>query len=349
MTEPRITYSKPSSDVMLEADAWLKDDGIIRARQATAIERLLSVQPRIACLLCLTPLADAERFDHRGVPYLCCPTCGHIQTLVEPPPAYPFDAEDRAGFATTYPPLEPDAYRSRRDRIYAPKLAWALSCLEEAGWTRQQAMDAKWLELGAGAGYFLDALRAAGARHWSGLDADAALATQANQVLGMERVAVHTGSLAEAVRAHPAAVYAAFFVLEHVPDAAAFWEAMADQPAGTAFVFAVPVFGFATIVESAFGEHAARQLDSVLHTQLYTERSMAYALDRAGWRVAGSWVFGQDALDLRRLLLQRLEAVYPAGLRAEAALALGRLADPLQSAIDRAHLAEARHIVAIKR
>lgn len=342
-------YSKPSGDVAAESAAWLQQDEAILVRQRRLAAHLKQAATRPACLLCRARLESGETFSHRDVSYVFCARCGHVQSATIPPDGYPHRFEREASFASVYPSLDPQARRSRRERIYAPKLDWALSRLADAGVPGERARRSSWLELGAGAGYFIEALREAGVERAAGIEGDAGLLQQSAAALGEGVVRRFDGSLAGAVGRFPAEIYAAFFVLEHCDDAGAFWAAMAERPPGTVFLFAVPVFGFATLLEAAFDGFAARNLDSALHTQLYTDESLRWALQHASYEPVAEWVFGQDAIDLRRLMLRRLAPALPGKALERIATRLAALQDPLQSAIDRAHLADARHILAVKR
>jgi len=342
-----IRYSKPSGDLSGESRGLAAENTRLLAEQTRTAAVLAGRPERAACLLCGAGLAGAPWFDHRGVGYCRCATCGHVQTRVQPPPGYP--AAVGQTFAQIYPRLDPAAYDGRSRRIYAPKLEWILSCAPVLGTSRSDLLSRRWMELGCGAGYFLHALQHAGAEDVAGLDASEALVQAGNAMLARPAAHHSTADLAEAVAANPADIYAAWFVLEHADDPRPFWSALAAKPAGTLFCFSVPTFGFATLLEGALPGLYARNLDSILHCQLYTDRSIAHALAGAGYEVAAQWVFGQDSLDLRRLLAVDLGERCAPELLAELAPALDALTDPIQSAIDRAGLADARHIIAVKR
>jgi hypothetical protein len=343
----RVDFSKPCGDIAAETDDFVARDDQRLARQRQLAEHLAEQPDRKSCVLCANLLSGAQRFDHRGTIYVRCSSCGQVQTHVQPPQGYPY-AVDGIGFEEVYPKLDHVEYVSRRDRIYAPKRDWILSCLQEAGHPREEFVGARWQELGCGAGYFLSALRDAGIEKLSGIDQSAELLTLADEHLGPGFTRLLDTPLADIITKADADVFVAFFVFEHLEDAHDVWAALAKKPTGTVFAFSVPVFGFTTLLESAFPDFSARNLDGVVHTQLYTDRSIEYALKAAGYTVFGEWVFGQDALDLKRLLMKRLVSVYDVDGLKEVDEHLGRMVDDMQGAIDRNWLADARHVVAIK-
>ncbi len=342
-----IRYSKPSGDLSGESRGLADENARLLTDQTRTAAALAGRPERTACLLCGTGLVDAPWFGHRGVNYCRCGACGHVQTRVQPPPGYP--AAVGQPFAQIYPRLDRDAYDGRSRRIYAPKLEWILSCAPALGASRAGLLARRWMELGCGAGYFLHALQQAGAEAVAGLDASEALIQAGNAMLARPAARHSAADLADAVADNPADIYAAWFVLEHADDPRPFWSALAAKPAGTLFCFSVPTFGFATLLEGALPGLYARNLDSVLHCQLYTDRSIAHALAGAGYDIAAQWVFGQDSLDLRRLLAVDLERRCAPELLAELSPMLDALTDPVQAAIDRAGLADARHVIAVKR
>jgi SAM-dependent methyltransferase len=343
----KTDFSKPSGDIALETGDWQRRDRETLERQRSLSRHLASAAERVSCLLCGSGLSGAERYRHREVDYLLCTDCGHLQARCSLPTGYP-QALAGAGFETVYPRLDRQAYVSRRDRIYLPKLEWALSRMAEAGSSAGRSLREPWLEVGCGAGYFLDALREKGCRDFVGLDENPQLVAAANEVCGPGHARI-TADLIADLAASAAKNVAAFFVLEHLEEVARFWRVMGEKPAGTVFFFAVPTLGFATILESALDGFAARNLDSVLHTQLYTDRSIDFALQTAGYDKVAEWLFGQDASDLCRLLLTRIAPATEGSLTERFADELARLVDPLQAAIDRARLCDARHILAVKR
>jgi len=214
--------------------------------------------------------------------------------------------------------------------------------------SRDSLINARWLDLGCGGGYFLKALADVGAKRILGLEQDSRLVQMANEALGQKQVECYAGSLAQAVEDYEADIYTAFFVIEHVEKIHTFFSALGRCPSGTIFAFSVPTFGFTTLLESAFSDHFARQLDNVLHTQLYTDSSIRYGLQLAGYVPVAEWVFGQDALDFSRLLLLNLQHHYSTTMLQAASEDLARICDQLQAVLDQNHMADSRHVLAVK-
>jgi 2-polyprenyl-3-methyl-5-hydroxy-6-metoxy-1,4-benzoquinol methylase len=343
----RFKYSKPSIDVSPESIELAKIDRPILEGQRKAASFLQKQPRRSHCLLCQSSLAQVTPFNHRGLDYFLCSHCHHIQSQHLPTPSYPTDTEGLS-FADVYPKLNSEQYLFRQNRIYKPKLDWMIEALTADGMSLSELQAKSWFEFGVGAGYFLSAVKDQGIQHFNGVEMNSDLCGIANNYLGKPCVYHHEASLTGALAKYPADVYVAFFVLEHIQDAGEFFKQLAQSPVGTIFVFSVPVFSFATLLESAFAQHAGRNLDNALHIQLYTDDSIRYALMQAGFTITHQWLFGQDAGDLRRVLTIELQERYPEYLQSIMSEKLTHLLDPLQQSIDQAHFTDSRHIICRK-
>ncbi len=138
-------------------------------------------------------------------------------------------------------------------------------------------------------------------------------------------------------------------MLEHLDDPSGLIKTLRNKPTGTIFVFSVPTFGFATILESVFHDYAARNLDSVVHRQLYTDKSICYLLKQIDYEPISQWVFGQDTDDLVRILIKNISNYYDSKIINHIKYKLNNLIDPIQNSIDRELFSDSRHIIAIKR
>ncbi len=346
----RFDYSKPLGDLAREQSERLRDEQALFQRQK-ALSSMLEGRPlRSGCLLCTASPNHADHFVHRGVPSIRCGTCGHVQTAVLPPEGYPHSVEGGLPFGAIYPRLSPEEYHNRKQRIYTPKFGWIKRILtEELGWTAEQICDRHWADLGCGAGYFLAALRDAGIAHISGCDADEHLVELAREYVPEARTEVFSGHLGDVVQRVQADVYTAFYVMEHIEEPHSVYRAMSELPAGSVVVFSVPVYGFSCLLENIFDSSYARAYDTVVHTQVYTEQSIQYAMETADMDIVAQWVFGQDAEDLRRVMLSRLAGKLPTSMMDEVQQRLSELLDPLQQCLDQLHIADQRHVLAVKR
>ena len=206
------------------------------------------------------------------------------------------------------------------------------------------------MELGCGAGYFLSCLGSNNYKNITGFDMDPDLLKKAD-AMTPDYVKLHHGveNLHATISNCSADVYVAFFVLEHVLNPYKFYQELSTLPSKTIFIFSVPTFGLSCLLEGAFDNLYARNLDTVVHTQIYTEQSIDYALDIANFDIIGQWVFGQDAEDFSRFILDSIKNNYPDSMFKKISTKLFDLLNPLQHVIDINHFSDQRHIIAIKR
>jgi hypothetical protein len=337
-------FSKSPEDVAAHTSRLLTENDELLERQRSALQELSGAPSRKLCILCNSDCVNVPRFLHREIPYLECPVCGHIQCGFELAPEFLARYQK---FAAIYPKLDPERYRERTSLIYKPKLDWLLEAARNLG--IGDLISVPWVELGSGGGNFLSALRDSGARDIRGIDSDRRLVAQANDILGEPLSQAFTEPLAGVLKSTSARVYAAWFVLEHCFELREFFVSLKEKPAGTIFVFSVPTFGVAALFESAFTGHFARSLDSVIHLQTFTDRSIGYALDQAGYEIRAEWLFGQDADDIYRALAAAMPARSPGGVLERHLQRFIATVPAIQRAIDRNRLCDSRHILAVRK
>jgi 2-polyprenyl-3-methyl-5-hydroxy-6-metoxy-1,4-benzoquinol methylase len=337
-------FSKPSADIRKESAQRFRSDQAEFKRQQRVLETSRRFPKRRLCIVCARALKGDE-FVHRRNVFIVCSSCGHLQSARVPP-----SSSEPFGFHTVYPSLSARQYRERKERIYTPKLQWIVRSLRRLGSSPRQLKTLRWVEIGAGAGYFLSALGDYGATNFSGFDSNRKLVAVANRALKSNRVRhEREPRLSKAIQKYPADIYVGFFVLEHVEDAHAFFRQLKRLPKGTVFVFAVPVFGLSVLLDGAFEHNFARQLDGIVHRQLYTDESIRYGVELAGLTIVAEWIFGQDADDLSRFLLQNLERNASTRWFRDVSRKVMGVQDGIQQVLDRARLADQRHVIAIKR
>jgi 2-polyprenyl-3-methyl-5-hydroxy-6-metoxy-1,4-benzoquinol methylase len=344
----KTKYSKPSNDIAFElvSRASIQFDQL--AMQKKVSSHIEGFEKKDYCILCSAQfnVSAKKTYTHRKVRYIFCGRCGHFQTEALLPNDYPYRLMG-SGFEFIYPELSTEQFISRRDRIYHPKLDWGLSCLMDYRQGKIGDYQDSWLELGCGAGYFLSALHEGGFQNIVGLDINPTLVDIANKNIP-SRPALVTPNLFDSLRESNANIIVAFYVLEHINDGREFWNIMKNKPSGTIFIFAVPVFGMSTIFEGSFDGFPSRNLDNVIHTQLFTDQSLKWSLDYADYKIIGEWIFGQDSQDILLNITTILNSIPDNDLRNFYTKKVNSLVDEIQGAIDRSRLSDSRHIIAVK-
>ena len=336
-------FSKSSNDIQNESKGIIESEKERYKNQKEISRSLKSFPKRKNCNCCGESLGG-EIFMRRKLSFIECAVCGHIQTMNMPPSDYPSRFTKTSTFSETYPQLSVSEYLDRQNRIYKPKLDWVFSSLIKLGFNEIELARKKWIEIGSGAGYFLSALRERGTCNIVGLEKDKQL--YLDSVKHNSDVEIHNWNetFDKAIEIHNADIFCSFFVLEHIDNLPQVWKKIREKPKGTLFVFSVPVFGLSCIFEEVFNEQYARNLDGVIHTQLFTDQSIKYAINLAGCSIISEWIFGQDVSDLLRFLRNNKDTKIHAKLNTK----LNAIHDDIQASFDHARLSDQRHFIAVR-
>ena len=335
-------YSKTLGDLTKEESGRIQNEDQLYLRQREANIRLSQAPPRKKCVLCGSPIEGRE-FLHRNVSFITCDKCSHIQSKALPPEGFPDELGGKEQFSKIYPKLDKDEFEDRKSRIYRPKLKWIFSALDRLGYKKSELLKKKWLELGSGSGAFLSSLKDMGVNNYIGFEKEEALLERSKTFVAPERVSISSFSLGEIIRTNQADVICSFFVFEHDEKLSELINALKDCKDGTLLCFSVPMFGLSCLLENLASERYARSLDAAVHVQTFTDQSINYLLQTAGFEKIATWHFGQDILELRRLLKPTKnndEHSRSLGEKLEACL------DDLQSVVDRVGLCDQIHIIA---
>lgn len=344
-------YSKPGGDISTEFQALVeKEDYLLEGAREIKQEMLHQGIRRLECGICSADLQGLPSFMHQELPFVFCPSCTQMQSVFLMGERAQEMLDKHLSYSKIYPKLNKKEFLKRRRAVYEPKIDFVFEVLMQCGMSLEFLQkQAHWLEIGSGAGYSLSALEEKGCRHILGLERDAELMTANVEMLNSARVECSTKGVDETISVEDFDILIAVFVLEHVQDLVPVQEALKRLRSGTVFFFAVPYMGAATFLESAEDQHAGRNLDGIVHQQVFSDKSVRFFLEGAGYEKVAEWVFGQDAMDFIRFLMTRLAKKYPEEVIESIGRQFNQVMDPLQSVFDQAHLADARHIIAIKR
>ena len=337
-------YSKALGDLTKEEASRIQNEEQLYIRQKEANKRLSKAPPRKICILCGSPIKGRE-FLHRGVSFITCHQCNHIQTKALPPVGFPDELEGKEQFSKIYPKLEKDQFEDRKNRIYRPKLNWIFNALERSGYKKIELLNKKWLELGSGSGVFLSSLEDMGVNNYVGFEKEETLLERAKAFVVPEKVSISRVSLGEIIRANQADVICSFFVFEHDEKLFELINALKECKSGTLLCFSVPMFGLSCLLENLAAERYSRSLDAAIHVQTFTDESINYFLLKTGYEKIASWQFGQDALELRRILIPQSPEPGPYDKLSEK---FSSSLDRIQTAIDKSGLSDQCHLIAKK-
>jgi SAM-dependent methyltransferase len=336
---PRRRYAKPSGFYFdARAEFFTENDSL--RKKAHEVNKIYTRQPaREECKICAASLPSSGGFASHGVPYVQCTACGHLNGRHQDCDAFSeaiyVDAHEQ--YAELYVGGQFD---ERVRNIYLPKVDFLIESLPSDE-------EASLLDIGCGAGFFVDAALQRGIQA-RGIDVNAAMLTFGNDEIarrhGQRPLSLVDGtSLAEHMRESDASILSAIGVIEHLSDLKAFWRAFRSSRFEYLY-FSVPMFSLSAVVEHAFPEVAPRHLQGD-HTHLFSESSLQHMYAMLGVEPVAEWRFGTDVLDLFRSLLHTTVKNGSDTLREDLLSRLTPCIDDLQAALDRAHYCSEIHVL----
>lgn len=290
-----IKYGKPFGNLNSMKKSFFEDnDGMLK--MADEMADVLSRQPkRETCKICGSKLS-APLFVSHGLGYIKCNKCDHLNSEFEDTNEFASKVYVEDDYSKNYSAPDKEGYEKRLNSIYIPKAEFLKASLEKEG-----LCDINVLDIGAGCGYFVSALRR--------LDIPAVgIEVSKNQVIygnacAGEDILTHVG-LTDSIgfiENTDANVVSAIGVLEHLIDLNENLEAIKNNNKIKYVYASVPMFSFSCAFEAANQQCYNRHTGGT-HTHLFTNKSIAYMAESIGFEMAYEWRFGSDINDLYRFL-----------------------------------------------
>ena len=295
-------YSKPFGDLnTLKTSFFNNNDGMLD--MADGMADVLLMQPkRTVCKICGAKLGKPLYSSHR-IGYIECPECGHLNSECEDTDDFASKVYVEDDYSKNYSAADKESYIRRRDMIYIPKAEYLRDCLKHEGISPE---DVTILDIGAGCGYFVSAVRQLGMTA-TGIDVSDSEVEYGNAMTD-EPWLTHVGltDSIDYIRKSSANVLTAIGVLEHLVHLDENIDAIRYNT-NIKYLFAsVPMFSFSSCFEVAFANGYNRHTGGT-HTHLFTNESVAKMADRMGFEVAYEWRFGSDINDLYRFLMVSMQ------------------------------------------
>ncbi len=338
-------YSKPIQDIAGLVARYAEENasGLESVLSQNAI--YVSQPPRTGCKVCDGALPAAPAFVKQGVGYAFCPACGHVNGLYEDSEAFAhaiYEKDDGAGYAAHYSTADINAFQRRVQAVYRPKVDFVTAALRRHG---EDPSRLRYADIGAGSGYYVAALRAAGLQA-HGFEASRSQVANANAILGADALSHVALEETEALlRGLDCEVVSMVGVLEHLRHPRAALRALTENPRVRYLFLLVPMYSLSVLFEAAFEAVMPRVLCGD-HTHVYTESSLAHMAREFSLRPMAEWWFGSDFADLFRSLSVILaQDPGKAALLPQLQTMLWPLLNGLQGEVDRRKLCSEIHVV----
>jgi len=305
-----IKFGKPSTDVLRHKTSFF-DDNDRRLQDCRRLFKEYINQPhRSECINCAQPLAG-KSFRKMGVDYFLCNVCGHLNGAHEDTDIFCnmiYIDDDGKAYALTYNTKTKENYKKRVQDIYVPKAHFLMESLRGVN---ADPSSMRFVDLGAGSGYFVSALKKTGLCNVLGYEVSKTQVELANAMIGSSLVIQHnladTIDIASRVEAD---VICLIGVLEHVQYPRKILSTIAENENLRYLFLSIPLFSPCVFFEMVFEEVMPRHL-APAHTHLYTESSIDYFCEEFGFQKISEWWFGTDMIDLFRNIWVMLKKISP--------------------------------------
>ena len=334
-------YGKSFRDILALKKSFFTENEA-RLERANEHARLYVKQPRrVACKLCNGPLPEFGSIVKSGIPYASCVLCGHLNGLHEDTDEFAFELYVSRGgtdYAKNYNAEDREQYLKRRDAIYVPKVDFLFDVLQGLG---VDPRSLSYSDMGAGAGYLIDALRHRGALDVRGYEPGAALVAMGNTMIGRDYIThIDVRDVEMLTSLSDNDVLSFIGVFEHLQRLRETLAAVNQNKLASFLYICVPMFSPTVFNEVVFPKVMPRHLTGG-HTHLFTRSSLAYMEKEFSLERIGAWWFGTDAMDYFRSVLVSVP---------QEAAAMWQdmylpLVDDLQLAIDKERASSQVHLV----
>jgi len=300
-----IRFGKPSGPLMaIKSEFFTQNDSKLEQAQKWA-QLYKSQPPRTKCMNCSNQMGRAD-FLKLGVGYAFCSNCGHLNGLHEDTDefcnAIYMDNSGRE-YAKTYLSSDKKAYRDRVKTIYLPKVKFLSKILKEQN---ENPAEFGYADIGAGSGYMLAALDAAGFCAINGYEVSKSQVEFGNRMLGANLLHQHKPEeLENIITRLEANILCMIGTLEHLQNPQQVLKAIISNTHIKYLYISVPMMSPCVYLEMVFPGVMPRHLTGG-HTHLYTNSSLAYMCRTYGLEPIGEWWFGTDMVDLYRDVLVSL-------------------------------------------
>ena len=297
-------YSKPFGNLnSLKTSFFENNDGMLD--MADGMADVLLMQPkRTVCKICGAKLGKPLYTSHR-IGYIECANCGHLNSECEDTDDFASKVYVEDDYSKNYSAADRENYEKRRDMIYIPKAEYLRDCLKHEGLAPE---DVNILDIGAGCGYFVSAVRQLGMKA-TGIEVSDTEVKYGNSMSDDDEPPLTHIGLTDSIdhiRNTDANTITAIGVLEHLVHLDENIEAIRDNH-NIRYLFAsVPMFSFSSCFEVAFANGYNRHTGGT-HTHLFTNDSIEKMAEQMGFEIAYEWRFGSDINDLYRFLMVSMQ------------------------------------------
>ena len=296
-------YGKFNAPYIKQKQSYFSDnDEHIKAQKK--ISSIYAQQPiRLFCKNCNSALKAEHDFVKSNIKYKICNICTHLNGAHEDTNEFckaVYTRDEGKDYAQAYKASDVESFEYRLSSIYIPKAEFLYTSLTNSGIDPHKM---KYLDVGAGSGYFVGALSKIGLKNISGSEVSKYQVDFGNKMIGSNYLSVHkidgTNSLLQNTNAN---VVSLMGVLEHLQDLRSAMECIKNNKEVEYLYISVPLFSLSVFLEMVTTNAFHRHLTGG-HTHLFTKDSLKYLANEFEFDIVSEWWFGADIADLYRHII----------------------------------------------
>lgn len=299
-------YGKDLGDIFELKKGFIEHNKTLYENQKKIAKVACKQMEREKCKNCNHILEKEIDFVKQTIGYKICTICGHLNGIYEDTQefAHAVYVEDETNYYsnTLYNSKSKKLWLDRVKSVYDPK-----SYFLEENISKSINKNELIVDVGAGSGYFLQALRNSGFNNIKGYEVSEKQVSLANVMLGSGLVElIELDEIKDIVLNTSAKVITMIGVLEHLVHPRKILSAIKNNRNIEYIYISIPLFSYSIFFELLKEDMFHRQLSGG-HTHLYSEQSIEYFCEEFNFDIVGKWQFGADCMDLYRLLLLNLK------------------------------------------
>lgn len=296
-------YGKSSASYIVQKQSYFDDNDKHIGVQKKISDIYIKQPIRLHCKNCNHALTAEHDFIKNGIKYKICSTCSHLNGAHEDTNDFckiVYTGDEGRDYAQAYKTSDLEDFEYRLSSIYIPKAEFLYTSLINIDVDPHKM---KYLDVGAGSGYFVGALSKIGLKNISGSEVSKYQVDFGNKMIGLDYLSVHkiddTNELLQSTNAN---VVSLMGVLEHLQDPRSAIKCIKDNKSIDYLYISVPLFSLSVFLEMAATSVFHRHLTGG-HTHLYTKDSLQHLVDEFEFNIVSEWWFGADIADLYRHLV----------------------------------------------
>jgi 2-polyprenyl-3-methyl-5-hydroxy-6-metoxy-1,4-benzoquinol methylase len=340
-------YGKSSVSIIKQKQSFFCDNDKHVKEQKNTSSVYMQQPARLYCKNCDKLLKVDCDFIKNDIAYKICDVCTHLNGAYDDTnefcsAVYTGEGEGK-DYAQNYKSSDIEDFDYRLSSVYIPKAEFLYTSLMN---DNVEPHKMKYLDVGAGSGYFVGALNKIGLKNVSGTEVSKYQVDYGNGMMDKNLLSTHklddTNRLLQECDAD---VVSFIGVLEHLQDPRGAIEHIKKNNKIKYVYISVPLFSLSVFLEMLSPEVFHRQLSGG-HTHLYTEESLQYLVNEFRFDVVSEWWFGTDMIDLyRHIFIDMQKKQCSQKLIGLFQNMISPMIDPIQLEIDKQHYSSEVHLL----